>query len=482
MRHAVTDQTEAAGHQAFAAFMSSGWLVALLIAGLIVYLPALWGVFTFDDYPWILHNSRLEAFDFWQRRPMTLLTFAANLHFNGPHPVGFHLVNIALHLANCVLVYLVIGRTVRQATYLPAIAAVGAAVYLLHPAQTGAVTYVSGRATSLMTFWLLVAHLAAMRGLEEKARRWVAFSLVAFVLAVGSKETALAYPAIWIGWLFFGKGMTLGRSLKLASPHLLASVVLLVGMTLHPGYRTLLAEAVAAGKLSVTHTGQVEQRLGLGFCFNDDKPRADSCTARRVEGIAGLARFLVAPWKISIDPGRRAANAADLLVVTLAGLAAWAALRTRPSAVAAGAAWSIAALLPTDLLLVRSDPVSDRLLYLPMVGIALIAAAVAERIARGAVRRAAVACACTAGIALAVLTWQRNMQYDSEMTLWEDAVVKNANNPRARVNLGYAFELRGEFDRAESQYRAALDLRPKLQWADQGLQRLAIKREEGPWR
>ena len=81
-----------------------------------------------------------------------------------------------------------------------------------------------------------------------------------------------------------------------------------------------------------------------------------------------------------------------------------------------------------------------------------------------------------------MVTWQRNTQYQSEIALWQDAVVKNANNPRAHVNLGYAYELQGQFDRAESQYRAALRLRPELQWAEQGLHRVELKREEGAWR
>src|SRR5262245_25798937 len=93
------DRLDASRDRAPAAFMTAEWIVALLAVGLIVYLPALWGVFTFDDYPWILHNSRLEALDPWQRRPVTLLTFAANLHVAGLDPVDFHLVNIALHLA-----------------------------------------------------------------------------------------------------------------------------------------------------------------------------------------------------------------------------------------------------------------------------------------------------------------------------------------------------------------------------------------------
>jgi len=465
----------------FAGFLSSAWLVALLLSGLLVYLPALWGVFVFDDYPWILYNPGLDVstFDLWQRRPVTLLTFAANLYFAGPNPAAFHIVNIALHLANGALVYILIGRTVPRSITTPAIAALGAAIFLLHPAQAGAVSYISGRATSLMTLWLLIGHLAALRGLDRPARRWSVISAAAFVLAVGSKETALVYPAIWIGWLVFGRGLPLLRSARLAIPHMLAAALLLGGMAVHPGYRSLLAEAAASGQLAVTPAGQVEQRLGMGFCFNDGRPREDSCIARRVESIAGLSRFFFLPWTISIDPGRRTAGVADLLAVVLVTVAAGTALCVRPGALSAGVAWLVAALLPTSILLVRSDPVADRLLYLPMAGIALIIAAIAARAGKGAMRPAALVCIGSVLLCLALLTLQRNVQYQSEIALWQDAVTKNADNPRAHVNLAYAYELQGEFDRATSEYHVALSLRPGLRWAEQGLRRVQFKSEGG---
>jgi tetratricopeptide (TPR) repeat protein len=452
--------------------------VALLIAGLVAYLPSLWGVFTFDDYPWILDNPGLQpaAFNFLQRRPVTLLTFAANLHFGGAHPVGFHVFNIALHLANGALVYVLIGRTMPKTANAAALAAIGAALFLLHPAQSGAVTYISGRATSLMTFWVLVAHLAALRSQEVGSRRWMAVSLAAFVLAVGSKETALVYPALWLGWLLLAQGMPAARALRIAAPHLLASLALVFAMLAHPGYRALIAEGVDAGKLGVTTTGQWEQRLGMGFCFNDEKLREDSCIARRVESISGLARFLAWPAAISIDPGRRAIEGFDWLTVALVAGVAWAALRTRPGAMAAGAAWVVVALLPTSIVFVRSDPVSDRLLYLPMVGIALIAAAL---VARVAARRVAVAAVGSVLLVLAVLTWQRNTQYASETALWEDAVAKNPAHARAHVNLGYGYELQGDVGKAEAQYRAALQLRPDLRGAQRGLERIRLKQKRG---
>jgi Flp pilus assembly protein TadD len=92
---------------------------------------------------------------------------------------------------------------------------------------------------------------------------------------------------------------------------------------------------------------------------------------------------------------------------------------------------------------------------------------------------ATLVCISTVLLGLALLTLQRNVQYQSELALWQDAVTKNADNPRAHVNLAYTYEMRGEFDRATSEYHAALGLRPGLRWAEQGLLRVQLKREGG---
>jgi tetratricopeptide (TPR) repeat protein len=251
-------------------------------------------------------------------------------------------------------------------------------------------------------------------------------------------------------------------------------------MMLHPGYRALFAEA-AAGQ-PTTAIGQIEQRIGLGFCFDGNTLRDESCVVRRVEGLAGLTRFLIAPWTISIDPGRRVPAVADVMMVALACVAGVMALRTRAGPVAAGLAWFVAALIPTHVVFVRSDPVSDRLLYLPMVGVALAISAIAGDFAWRTPRLVRAIAACALLCAAAAGTWQRNAQYRSEISLWEDAVAKNTGNPRAHVNLAFAYELQGELDRAESQYREALAVQPALSWAEHGLNRIARKREERTWR
>lgn len=418
------------------------WSAALVAAGLAAYWPGLRGVFTFDDYPWILYNPHLG--NLWslatQNRPLTLLTFALNLALGGPDPLGFHLVNLAIHLGATVLVFALIAEVVPER---PWIAAAGAAIFLLHPAQADAVTYVSGRATSLMTLLLVGAHLAAVRAVARGERPWLSVAL--YAMAVAAKEVAVIYPLALFGWLI-ARGERPRAALRAIRTHLAAASLLLAALVLHPGYRALLGD-VARGAL------------------------AGGAIAVRIEGLAGLARVLVAPWTVSIDHGRSAVGAAEVMIA-LVVLAALALALVRKRDAAAGAAWIAAALLPTPLLLARTDPVSDRMLYLPMVGVAVIAAAGLRRVQP----RPALALVAALVMALGILSGVRNAQFQSEVVLWEDAARKNPENPRARVNLGYAYELAGDPDRAEREYLAALALQPGLWWAERGLRAVAAIR------
>jgi hypothetical protein len=163
-------------------------------------------------------------------------------------------------------------------------------------------------------------------------------------------------------------------------------------------------------------------------------------------------------------------------VAAIAAGAIAAGLRSATVSAAVGSVWIVAALLPTGLLVVRSDPVADRLLYLPMVGIAL-AASGAVLSAMGRVPRAVVAASgAIVLLALAALTSARNVQYRSEVAIWEDAVRKAPRNARARVNLAYAYELSDELDAAEREYKQASRLSPGLRWADAGLRAVRDRR------
>ncbi|MBE0606359.1 MAG: hypothetical protein IH610_08750, partial [Deltaproteobacteria bacterium] len=173
----------------------------LLLAGAVaaVYLNSFRGVFQFDDYNVIVDNPGVHTWGAWLAglprgiRPLLKFTYTLNWT-SGTGLFGFHLVNVALHAANAVMLFLLASRVggpsvSRFAALLPAL------LFAVHPVQTEAVTYISGRSVSLMAFFYLGSLLAYLRGRERGSRLLLYLaSPLLFLLAVASKEVALTLP------------------------------------------------------------------------------------------------------------------------------------------------------------------------------------------------------------------------------------------------------------------------------------------------
>lgn len=145
-------------------------LLYLTIIGLSVYSPVLEGDFICDDYVFLSYNHSIRNFPdlrpIWSSFPtrfLVFVTFAVNYALHGFRVMGFHLVNIFIHILNSFLVYFFVLRLSKSPFArgpsacpgaLPAFWA--ALVFLCHPVQTQAVAYIFQRATCLATFFYLL--------------------------------------------------------------------------------------------------------------------------------------------------------------------------------------------------------------------------------------------------------------------------------------------------------------------------------------
>ena len=165
-------------------------LAVALVAALAV-LPSFAGVFHFDDYNVIVHYPTVHS---WQAlaeragggvRPLLKASYVLNWTL-GEGEFGFHLLNNAVHVLNAVLLFL-IGKNLFPRNSNAVL--VAALLFALHPAATEAVTYISGRSSSLMASFYLGAMLVYLRG-----GHWGLSSLL-FLMAAAVRETAVTLPA-----------------------------------------------------------------------------------------------------------------------------------------------------------------------------------------------------------------------------------------------------------------------------------------------
>jgi protein O-mannosyl-transferase len=421
------------------------WIVVTAVMA--AYATSFGGRFVFDDWMVVVRDPRVQSLGAWWHsmpgiRPLLKLSYAVN-HASGLGLAGFHAVNLALHLVNALLVYALLHRLERRAVPeggAPG-ALFGALLFALHPAQTEAVTYVSGRSTALVTTLLLASVLTWMEG-RENGRWWLAglVSPFLFAAALGAKEVAFALPAALLllealdrrrlfSWRAAGRAVA-GHALVLAMS---AGAFLLV-----PAYRRMVVASL--------HLREPLQNLLV-----------------QIHALVWLAGQALRPDRLSADPGVEGMRAFGLEAV-LGGLAIAAALggglwllRRRP-AFSWSLLWPLIWLAPASWILPRAEAANDRQLYLALAGPAWLAGrGLAWCHARGGVRRASTLALL---VALAVGTALRNTAYFDEIRFWEDVTRKSPENARAHNNLGYALAAACRLEEAQEELARALDRDP----------------------
>ncbi|MEI6083960.1 MAG: tetratricopeptide repeat protein [Verrucomicrobiota bacterium] len=188
------------------------WLAGLVIVLLTfaAHYNGLFGEFlTYDDDTHITRNSVIRALTADNLRvmftgqianlycPLTWLSFAVDYQIWGLNPFGFHLTNLLLHIANSLLVMLLIHRLLRDLTpHAALIAALTGAIFGVHPLHVESVAWATERKDVLFGFFYLLALLAYLRWVTTGRRVafWCCF--VAFIAATLSKSAAVTLPAV----------------------------------------------------------------------------------------------------------------------------------------------------------------------------------------------------------------------------------------------------------------------------------------------
>lgn len=140
-------------------------LLFIIIIGIIVYSNTLNSPFIMDDDHLIVKNNNIRELynyaDCSGTRYLTYLSFAINYRIGGYKVTGYHIFNIALHLSNAILVYLLVAfifrtpvfRETTSIQYSSILALFSGLIYVSHPVYTQAVTNINQRSILMATFF-----------------------------------------------------------------------------------------------------------------------------------------------------------------------------------------------------------------------------------------------------------------------------------------------------------------------------------------
>jgi protein O-mannosyl-transferase len=419
-------------------------LTVTLLGTVLAYAPGLDSPFLFDDEHYVRDNATL--LQLWppgwihagtqETRPLTNLSFALDIAALGPAPRGHHVVNLALHLASVVLLFLLMLRL--RPAHGPAgprdgglTAAVGALILALHPAHSTSVLYIQGRPGLLSTMLALAAMVAAVDAIERwgqaRHRAWRTLTVVlAVALAALAKETGAVVPALVL--LYDASrpapGDTRGLRERLVRFHL-------------PVWAALLPLALAYATLQNPHGGVFGAGVVDAARFYATQPLLLLFYLRLYLWPAGLSVDRTFPTLTPAEPV--AWLAALALLVLLAAVIR--SLRRAPW-IGIWGAWWLAALAPTSLIPNR-EFVAERYLTMATPAAAALAAwALAWLAMRAAPRLRLTPRVALFWFALAValpLGWAthgRARVWRSDLTLWREATRVSPANPRAWYQYG----------------------------------------------
>jgi hypothetical protein len=367
---------------------AAGWhptqylLVAILLGIGLTFRAGLSYFFVQDDFGFLSRLAQVRTPAQW------LALFLRNDHFYRPvarvlllgipfelfqtSAVGYHVFNLGLHLVNILLVY----RLLRALGVAPLSATLGAGVYGFYPAHLTPLVWISGIQELSVALFLLLSSLAFLAWCREPRRLvYYGLSLAGYAAALLCKETAVLLP-LWlmvVQWHYLPSGMAIGRRLA-------RSAAALAGL----GLVVLGYGAVRLAKANVTgDSGPYSISLAPASLWHNAQ-----VYTLDLYGLHSLPIISAAALTVATAVG---------LVVLLAALGPqrWRAL--------AGLVWCGGFLAPTLILLDRHY---SYYFSVATVGVALLASAVADRIAASALKQSKARRRLTAGaLLLALMAW-----------------------------------------------------------------------------
>jgi len=179
----------------------------IIALGLVLYLSVLDAPFIYDDFHLVVNNYLITSFQYIPKvfkdvfdfgstglpaRPLQIISYMLDYKIWGFNPWGYHFTNIIIHIVNSLLIYILslFFVKVRKEAFLTAL------LFVIHPINTNAVSYISGRADLLAGAFSFISLILFFKFLDNHKNSVLILSLLSFIAAILSKEIALIVPLL----------------------------------------------------------------------------------------------------------------------------------------------------------------------------------------------------------------------------------------------------------------------------------------------
>lgn len=466
-----------------------------VVVGSITYANSLYGPFIYDDLEAIEQNHTIRQL--WpplqalsppkqlpvSGRPIINLSLAINYQFGGLDVIGYHVVNITIHILCALVLYGIIRRTLLcealKDRFKPSagwLAGLCSLVWLVHPMQSECVNYIIQRTELIMALFYLLTLYAAIRA-EQGRTGWVIAAVSSCALGMASKEVMVTAPVMVLLYDWSFRSHPFRQVWRRRWP-------LYTGLA---ATWLILATIMASGPRSDS-IGFDQDVTGLDYALNQ-------CVM-----FTKYLHTAIWPHPLVLDygvpqPRSFTATMPHFIVVMVLAILTTACFLRRPKLGFLGV-WIFIILSPTSSFVPISTEVgAERRMYLPLAAVIILVVIFIQWLIkrinstphtlhddRPPPRRFAYGLSMTlsavAIIALSSLTFQRNRDYQSEITIWKTVTQAAPQNVRGHFNLGVSLANANRHDAAIRAYREAIALNPSEVKAINNLGHALLKQGE----
>jgi protein O-mannosyl-transferase len=452
-------------------------LISLLLMGmtLLVYTQVVHFQFVnFDDGGYVLNNLSVQVplslkSIFWALtttqaanwHPLTWVSYLLDYQLYGLNPGGYHLTNLLFHLANAVLLFLLLEK-MTQGFWQSALVA---ALFAIHPLHVESVAWIAERKDVLSAFfWILTLGTYASYVERPGIYRYL-LVLLTFVLGLMSKPMVVTLPfvlflidywplkrfVIQIPWK---KGdRPIGNSIR--SENQGAS------------FQTLLAEKIPLFLLSAASAFMTYFAQQSAGAVNQLIPWTTRCLNALVAYAVYLGKMfcplhlsMFYPYQAVLPIWQTLGAGLILGLISFGVLWKW----KRYPYLIIGWLWYLGTLVPViGLVQVGSQSMADRYTYIPLIGLfVMMAWGTPDLLARWPGRK--IFSGFTAGVilmSLSILSWVQVAYWQNSLTLFHHALNVSIRNYKAHDMLGFTLMDEGKLDEAIVHFREAIRLKPQ---------------------
>ena len=454
-----------------------------------IYSNTFDGPFLYDDYQDIPNNKYIKieelslkniyqaAFKSPAReRPVSNLSFALNYYLNGLHTSGYHWFNLVIHVINGFLVFLLVfwtlqlasrgNRADHQVNFTNPVfigAFFSGLIFICHPVQTQAVSYIVQRMTSLASLFYFLTLVLYIKGrmIEDYSagKKYFAGAFISFILAIGSKQIAATLPVILVlyEWYFF-------QDLKIE------------WIKKHAGWLSIII-LVIFGLLLLFLGENPFERIMTDYQHREFSMTERLLTESRVIFFYISLILLPLPSRMNLlhdfsistsvfDPVTTLLSILGILSLLILSIL----LARKHKIISFCIIWFFTNLL-IESSIIGLEIIYEHRLYLPLFSVSLLTGfIVAMFLSR--FEYTVYGLGLIILLLLSIATFQRNEIWSDKLVLWTDIVDKNRNNSRAYLNLGLAHLNRKEVSHARKNFLMALQLDPEYSIANYNLANL----------